>query len=153
MPHKRYGRENLVRKKLTSRHPTSTTSFQDLQLPFGLGRHVMTAEPTRANTAPGLRGSWVWPSTENCSLGYFVFSYHAWFNGTVQYPKKYFHRIHTDLYVDAMLMPIRLVCTKWNSTVELRYKWYWVAIRRSQLHSILHTRPEFKSSATLVKSR
>ena len=65
MPHKRYGRENLVRKKLTSRHPTSTTSFQDLQLPFGLGRHVMTAEPTRANTAPGLRGSWVWPSTHS----------------------------------------------------------------------------------------
>ena len=114
---------------------------------WSLQDHCRTAEPRRANTAPGLRGSWVWPSTENRSI--FI----PWMRdkrtpkdvcgeatdsvAPVQYPKKYFHKINRDLYGDAMLVPIRLVCTKWNSTVELRYKWYWVAIRRSQLHSIL----------------
>ena len=101
-------------------------------------RHVMTELMTaeRANTAPGLRGSWC-DHWESLIRLFCIFHTTADSVAPVQYPKKYFHKINRDLYGDAMLVPIRLVCTKWNSTVELRCKWYWIAIRRSQLHSIL----------------
>ena len=97
----------------------------------------MTAEPSRANTAPGLRGSLLGCDHPLIIAHQVILYFHTTPDSVapVQYPKKYFHKINRDLYGDAKLVPIRLVCTKWNSTVELRYK--WVAIRRSQLHSIL----------------
>jgi len=140
VPHKRYGRENLVRKKLTSCRPTSKTSFQDLQVPFGLAprddcRTEASKHCPRTSRLLGVTIHWESLIRLFCIFIRLI----QWLPCNIRI--NVFTKLIEICMETPCWCPFQLVCTKWNSMVELRYKWYWVghwvAIRRSQLHSIL----------------